>query len=423
MEEKNKGDRFFTTLWSTKPVRQTIRVCLAIILFAIISPLFFNTPAFIDQYNFEKYGEIARSFGGYLGPFIALIATLLTFMAFYIQYLANERISDQFEKQQANNHFYKMLDIHIKNVESLEMKSFRIDEDKKTFSTFKKENLFKNGYTTFTLAIKDFIDRPNQLDKLVITYKGKNPIKDVKAERIVNKGSNIFTLMIKDFHFIYYLIKKFNDNGDLEFNLNKEQMMNLTYRIFFWGTNSKHIHTGLIDEKVERKINNYLHNIRKQFRKNKGEKYHFTYKTIEGENKHTFRFIPLSGHSLKLARYFRHLYQTVVHLHNSYKSKIITKVELNNNLNTLRAQLSNEEQLLLYYNYTVGFGRNWDNKGENGYKFLSEYRMIHNIPLYNTIPKDIDSPEKHFEGFINQMKKQDSSFELFECSQKTNSDA
>ena len=51
--------------------------------------------------------------------------------------------------------------------------------------------------------------------------------------------------------------------------------------------------------------------------------------------------------------------------------------------------MSNQEQLLLYYNYRIGFGGKWDkrydrdkdNRGE--YEFLTTYKMIHNIPLYN----------------------------------------
>lgn len=416
MKKDNKGKDFFETLWSTKPIRQTIRVGLLILIIALIAPLIFNNPAIFEQYNFEKYGEIARSFGGYLGPFIALIATLLTFMAFYIQYLANEKISQQFEKQQANNHFYKMLDIHVKYVDNLIMNSFRTDDEIKSISFFKKKKKLNDGKKTFTRSIRYFVKEPSKYDKMKINYSGMIPNGKIKSEKLTVKGINIFNLLIKDFHFIYYLIKNYNDIHIGDNKLCKDQIIKLTYRFFFWGTNSKHIHTEKIEENIENKIDKYLHNIRKQFRDNKGEKYHFSYKTIEGKNKHTFRFIPLSGHSIRLARYYRHLYQTVVHLHNTYMDNVITKKELNNNLNTLRAQLTNEEQLLLYYNYIAGFGENWDKNGNKGYKFLSEYRMIHNIPLYNTIPEDIDNPEVHFKKFIKEKKNKNPGFKMFEWS-------
>jgi hypothetical protein len=43
----------------------------------------------------------------------------------------------------------------------------------------------------------------------------------------------------------------------------------------------------------------------------------------------------------------------------------------------LRSQLTNEEQLLLFYNWYSGYGKQWENETN---KFLTDYRMIHNIP-------------------------------------------
>ena len=38
--------------------------------------------------------------------------------------------------------------------------------------------------------------------------------------------------------------------------------------------------------------------------------------------------------------------------------------------------------------------------GKNEYEFLTEYRMLHNIPLTNIIPKSIENPEAHFILYI-----------------------
>jgi hypothetical protein len=46
-------------------------------------------------------------------------------------------------------------------------------------------------------------------------------------------------------------------------------------------------------------------------------------------------------------------------------------------LKILRAQLSNHEQILLFYNWlSTGYGGDWENE-EN--KFFTEYKIIHNL--------------------------------------------
>jgi len=161
-------------------------------------------------------------------------------------------------------------------------------------------------------------------------------------------------------------------------------------------------------------IRKYLSLIRNTFRNNKGAKYNFSYNTHEGIKSASLRFIPFSGHVSRLAHYYRHLYQLVKFIHFSYEDGLITKLELENILNTLRAQFTNEEVLLLYYNYRIGFGKNWDKLGEHKYPFFREYGLRHNIPLYNHIPKEIEHPLVHFKDFINEKRKVDPKFNIFE---------
>src|SRR5690606_19834133 len=79
-------------------------------------------PVFIpDTFKFELLGSLGDTFGGFMNPIVAIVAALLTFLAFYVQYLANLEIQKQFKFQKTAEHFYKMLDIHISNVTGLEM--------------------------------------------------------------------------------------------------------------------------------------------------------------------------------------------------------------------------------------------------------------------------------------------------------------
>lgn len=84
------------------------------------------------------------------------------------------------------------------------------------------------------------------------------------------------------------------------------------------------------------------------------------------------------GYSSNLSHYYRHLFQTVKYIVNQDET-ILGYKEKRNYLRILRAQLTNEEQVLLFYNWLAGYGYNWENKAKNNF-FFSDYRMIHNIP-------------------------------------------
>lgn len=76
-----------------------------------------------------------------------------------------------------------------------------------------------------------------------------------------------------------------------------------------------------------------------------------------------------------LGHYFRHLFLTVKYVVKSSPTFLTHKDKLNY-LSMLRAQLSNCEQLLLYYNALGKPGIGWFKK-----EYHTKYKMIHNLPL------------------------------------------
>ena len=373
-------------------LRNIIVTGIILLALAILAPLLINQPAFIDHYNFEKNVKIGQAFSGYMMPFIGLIGAVLTFGAFYIQFLANKRIQEQFALQQANDHFYKMLDIHVRNVEEFEITSYS-----------KKETITSESTIT------------------------RNPIHDLHSPKVEKKslliskdityGRRCFLLMLKDFHFTIWQVNKKNSyyKGTGK-ELSTELMLQVAYRIFFWGTDTQHIYPrrkeNLSDNEILTidLINTSMHSIRKNIRDTKKGQINTVQYPIGNGNTVTneFRFIPMSGHSSRLAHYYRHLYQTVKHIHNTSKFKeeeFLKEQDIDLRFKTLRAQMSNEEQLLLYYNYKCGFGGKWDyryddlTKGSSKHQFLTKYKMIHNIPLHDTIYSLIENPQKHFETY------------------------
>jgi hypothetical protein len=392
---------------------------LLLIGLGISAPIIFNRPApewLSDRYILKDYNEISQSFGNYFAPFIGLLGVFLTFAAFYIQYRANLQVQKQFRFQKTSDHFYKMLDIHIANVSEMEIVSYYRDNQKE----YKLNN---NNFSSFEKSINHII-RPNQKEQNSQDFSKDKFVKKICSQEIKSKrdeftiekiyGRRVFILMEKDLHLSIELISAINKNC-LEERLDSEMITRLAYKIFFWGTNSSHIGGGNEENKDREFIRKTLNHIREQFRNNKGAKYSFGYKTNEEKRNVSMRFIPFSGHSSRLAHYYRHLYQTVRFLDESFKNNLITSHELKSNLKTLRAQLMNEEVLMLYYNFIIGFGHNWErNDKEYNHTFFTDYGMIHNIPLRDNVHKLVKNPIKQFNTYISKMKSMDKSYRMFE---------
>ena len=93
-------------------------VIVLLILLVLALPAILTQPGWL---NFSDKGQIGDTIGGTMGPFIAIIAALLTFVAFWVQYEANikQREDISIERQEAK--FYKMLDIYSAMTNGLEV--------------------------------------------------------------------------------------------------------------------------------------------------------------------------------------------------------------------------------------------------------------------------------------------------------------
>ena len=67
-------------------------------VFVMVLPLLLTNPWFC-LIDFSNTGQIGDTIGGVMGPIIALLAAFLTFLAFWIQYRANEKQNKIAKKQ------------------------------------------------------------------------------------------------------------------------------------------------------------------------------------------------------------------------------------------------------------------------------------------------------------------------------------
>ena len=275
--------------------------------------------------DYTETGQIGDTIGGISGPVIALIASLLTFLAFWIQVQANKAQTKQFNTQDIDtkidrfeNKFYELIKIHRENVAEINI---------------------------------------------------ANTVKNRKA----------FVSMFKEFKFCYHSLKLiYNSQRELHTIsriLTEEDFINISFVIFFMGIgeSSDKLTQELIQKHESVLIVNYLEYLKVcQSNYRRDERI-----AVDIENNQIFtldiKYKPFLGHMSRLGHYYRHLFQTVKFVVEQDSNVIKEKYEY---LKTLRAQLSSHEQLLLYYNSLTIMGKAWI---ENNY--FTDYLMIKNLPL------------------------------------------
>lgn len=299
---------------------------LALWAFPIIGLLILCLLPFLltrEKFSFLDYnttGQIGDTIGGIAGPVIALIAAMLTFLAFWIQVQANKAQTKQFNKEDTDtkidrfeNKFYVLLKLHRENVTEIN-------------------------------------------------------ISDVVS------GRKAFIFMFNEFKFAYYALKSIYSHENLygvKREFSEQDFINISFIVLLMGIEESSV-LGLSqydDDLIEKYIRD-LKCYQSDFRDGKTLSI-FTDDGAIFTLKITYK--PFCGHMSILGHYFRHLFQTVKFVVEQDDGIIKNKYEY---LKTVRAQLSNHEQLLLYYNGLTSFGNSWiDNK------YFTEYGIIKNIPL------------------------------------------
>jgi len=315
-------------------------------------------------------GELGSFLGGALGPIVALLVAIFTYLAFYVQYDANKKIQEQFRTQQFESQFYKMLDLHKSNIEEMKISFF----DHLTEEDFIKDSEGKL-FTSNELRSTEFL-RSVEGRKL---FPGMLLELETIISVVIDEAQKKLSLDIKRHNNIY------------------EHLLHYSYRLFFFGLGSEQVS---IRSKlnVESEVTEKLLGIQKKFY----ERHKLGVYNRQSPNQ--FKFYPFEGHESRLSHYYRNIFAIVKLVVQNYDDDYGTNNYLigRNYLKILRAQLSNAEQHLLYYNYRIGFGKEWDKLGNRGNKYLTKYRMIHNLHVDRI--RTPESPREHFHEYINSVE-------------------
>ncbi|WP_127137593.1 putative phage abortive infection protein [Flagellimonas oceanensis] len=333
-----------------------ITVAIGLFVFSFVAPILLTQWSIIDL---SPYGGIGDAMGGIMNPFIAASGVITTFLAFLMQVRANEQQRVLFNRQikEERERFQQEL-----NVQQKQDKEAAVEQRFYEMLRLHKENVSEISFEV-------------------------RPINEVPYEIV---GRKVFVEMLKELKVIYAIVKNYFPEQDKNFHVD------LAYSYFFQGigpqdsgdtyTYSTSPSSDNYSKAVKAIIQiNIIHN-------NRGSQSG----GLQGIEVHTgnrIKDLPDCrlgyGHSSQLGYYYRHLFQTVKYVANQDEG-LLTYEEKRSFLRTLRAQLSNEEQAMLFINSKSKFGKKW-NSDEN--RFLTDYRMIHNLSNH-LLPYDFDLAEE-----------------------------
>ena len=325
-------------------------------------------------------GDIGSILSGTIGTMVAILVAVFTFLAFYVQYDANKKIQEQFRVQQFEDVFYTMLDLHKSNISEMNISFF----DHITEERFVKK---KNGKISSTdeLSSTEFL-RYVEGSKM---FPGMIVELESTIQVVLDETSKLIKINFKKYPNIY------------------EYLLRYAYRIFFYGIGSEQAFFSPKFNFLENNIIDRLISIQKKFY----ERHKLGFYNRQSPTH--FKFYPFEGHESRLSHYYRNLFAIVKLIVEKYDDEYSSPNynKARNYLKLLRAQLSNAEQHLLYYNYRIGFGEEWDKLGVKHNQYFTKYRMIHNLPVDRI--KIPESPRIHFSEYIksNEVSLKDPLFE------------
>jgi hypothetical protein len=358
MARKRNTDRFYALLVN---LLYTIAALLL-----IISLLVFST--YIIDENPTALGSVGDAIGGITAPFIGLASIIATFLAFFVQFLANKYQRDDIKVERFENKFYEMLRLHRTNVSEMKYRLNDISEENR--------RVFKVMFDEFEEVYKDVLR----------FYKG------IEFEDYMNESYRI-------------KLRKIINNNNLKVRLTDLAKIDLAYSIFFYGVSSEGVR--ILKHKYRNKFLLNLHlklffylmlKPRKSNKKGYAEwkklrskppKYiretidrlynkRNDKKLVDVEfSKLTLKPIKYyGGHQLRLGHYFRHLFQSFEYINES----TLGKEERYNYGKILRGQLSNYEQAILFVNSLTSLGMKWEYTHPEGAKLITTYQLIKNLP-------------------------------------------
>lgn len=354
------------------------------IIFAVLTLLVCAFPFLFTHFSildFTETGQIGDTISGIMSPFVGIIAAILTFLAFWIQYKANEEQKKAIEENRK--------DI-LAQQERYELDRFE-----------SKLSMMMNSYQETVRSLK-YGDKQGRIvfneliDELRLTYE------------------------LTEHAFILWYNDKVKHNEDVK-NFLSELMTNdaklksfliqTAYTLFFYGKPYfSIIETKEMPGKVDaiKELYTKMSEVQPMICENSNRSLSIR---LICKNEVTYCYNAptplLQGRSSQLAPYFRQLY-TIAKFIDGCNIPSLNYEKKYTYFKLLRCLMSDEEQALFYYNSISPLGKNWntclytskENMSYDTMGLLPKYRMIKNLPprfpFFGIVPMEFYRKEIDF---------------------------
>ena len=370
-----------------------------LILTGIVLVGFFIT-TIKSGYVFWAGTDIAFEETGQSGDFIGgIVGTIFSAGAFFLLYLTLHEQHENTKKEQLERRFFELIELHRKNVDEMVFDTSNYISDPGTLSLSTGLHRGKEVFYDFFIQVTSC----------------RNELSPFFAAKYMPKYNPAYEKQIKETSFV-------KENGIDVYML---AQLDIAYCIVFFGAGPegikslKSLFKGKYDMTFIDNILDFI-SLKPALDKEKYDKWKYiedrkdvrrkieiTKAIKKGRNGQPFtgEFLKqgdwqyindysndftkyYGGHQFRLGHYFRHIFQTVRYMNEqtdlSYEQKY-------SYMKILRAQLSNYEQAILFFNSLSQLGRKWEldpqinemckGYSKNDFELISKYALIKNIPI------------------------------------------
>ncbi|RKR82150.1 putative phage abortive infection protein [Mucilaginibacter gracilis] len=326
-------------------------------------------------------GAVGDFIGGFVGTIINAAAFLFLYLTLKDQRKGTKDQRKSFEKERFESRFFELLRLHKENVNEMEYND-PIDERKKyvgrrvfKYINDQVESCMKEINPIFDDHTDDQIYTQEGLDRLqnILTYRSNIDITNW-ALCDISYTIVFFGLSEPDFETLSRHLARTYQSAFFLKVLNYVHLRPVTKskKKKYWELIKKEGWTEVIE--AVRSIG-----LSKNYAIEESEKNTYRHGIKVFQSKKYFKYY--GGHQYKLGHYFRHLYQTVKYVDEQPSMTYQQKYAY---MKTLRAQISNYEQVIMFFNSLSFMGGAWelthyDSPDVNTHLF-TKYNLIKNMP-------------------------------------------
>ena len=202
-------------------------VFFIVILF--LCPYIFTRNSCIPSIDYSETGQIGETIGGLTTPLIALLATILAFSAFWIQFQANISQKEQFKKQNIDlkierfeNKFFNLLKIYD-NIVSQTIYIEQVDKQSDSGKVIGKRDNYIYGREAIKRYYSDFCDKTLlkylEESKTISDSENKRKLFNTDYLNFLDKNQHVFGHYFRTIYQILkflYINKEIFDKQDSE---------------------------------------------------------------------------------------------------------------------------------------------------------------------------------------------------------------